>query len=542
MSVIDDTAVDQENTPTPAEQTEVQTQSEVQVPTGTTDVPAEPAPTPAPADAEDTIPDDEEVPEDTTVYRANAKEDFPARTESKSTVALDIANTISLLYTSVRGADASVAALRDRVVKDPANAAQWMAALRASDNFTPIDNPDAGYAAWREGATWRQFVEHEGKRLRGGVPGISGGSSGHMLSGEAALRAVQTRLSMGQHLQRPMWNSGFWVTMTPPMDKDILALERRIQMEKISLGRETRGVVFDNYQVYIVEHLLRFAYAHISETSMKYGAEGLAAALNEHLLVSDIPNLLLTLLRSMYPNGYDLVQPCTVDIATCNHVAQGLIDFGKLDWVDTSMLNDAQRRHMSRRKGESHTQAEVKTYQAGFATFNDNVIELDGAIRISLSVPTVGKYIDSGRRWVDAIDKDSIDVFGTDLVGQDRERYMYDQAVLTTLQAYSHWFGEIILLGTDGGDDQVITDQTTLEQTAGTLSRNPEIVKDIERGVRRFSDSSTCTVFGLVNYECPKCKRMQLRPDAPGQVIIPMDIVGTFFTLLSNRLRRILSQ
>lgn len=518
---------------------------EVQVPTPATP-PSEPvadtAQTAPAATAEEAPEAADEIPLDETNYRPNAKEDFAGMTPSTSSVKADIFDTIVLLYTSVRGADAAVAALDDRTVKDPANAAEWMQALRQSDNFTPIQDDDAGFAAWREGSTWRQFVEVEGKRLRAGTPGLTGESDGNMLSGEAAIRSLQARMSMGIHVQRPMWNSGFWVTMTPPLEKDILALERRIQMEKISLGRATRGVVFDSYQVYIVDHLIRFAYAHISEISMKYGSEGMTAALNDHLLVSDIPNLLLTLLCAMYPNGYDLSQPCTADISKCNHVARGTIHFTKIDWVDTSMLNDEQRRHMVRRKGESTTKEEVKKYQSLFASFKNNTVELDHGVRVVMKVPTVGVYLDSGRRWVDAIDKDSIDVFGTDLVGQERERYMFDQSVLTTLQSYSHWFSSIVLLGDGDVDDKIIEDQLTLESTAGILSQDANSVTAIESAVRRFSDSSTCTVFGLVNYECPKCKQTQLRPDAPRQVIIPMDIVGTFFTLLSRRLAKHLNQ
>lgn len=481
---------------------------------------------------------------DDTEYRANAKEadNLRIRGERKANATLpDIADTISLLYTTIRNAGATLSQLETSGMPNPAGALSWLQAVQNADQYTPTpDVLGGGLAAWREGSAWRQFVEHEGKRLRVGVPKLDAVMTGGMLSGDAAVRRIQQRMGLGTHLQWPLWNSGIWVTFVPPMEEAILELQERINQEKISLGRQTRGAVFDNYQVYIVEHVLRFAINHISAMTLKTGVEGVEAALESHMLVSDIPNLMMGILCTIYPNGYELTQPCTADITKCTAVHSGTVSLSKMAWVDGTRLNDAQRKLMARTKADSVTSEEVLKYQSEFAEFKGSIVELRDGISIVFQVPTLATYRDSGRRWVDGIDRDTQQVFNTTLQGREREDYMFQQAVLSTLQAYSHWYKHIVIHGDGEEDDQLVADRETLERLAKTLSSDSAVVDKIDRAIREYNDQATCTVTGITNYSCPKCGKTQLRPDAPNQVIIPIDVVGTFFTLLSRRLARML--
>lgn len=529
---------DAQNEPQEVSLTQPTTGSEVNTQPTSGDVSAEPQP----ADTSATE-DEPEVIVDETVYRANAKEadNLPIRTERKSAAVVDIINTISLLYTTVQNAGATLSQFKTDSMPNPAGALRWLQAVQNAEQYSPtVDALGVSQTAWRDGAVWRQFVEHEGKRLRVGVPKLDTAMTGGLLSGDAAIRRIQQRMSLGTHLQWPLWNSGIWVTFVPPMEEAILELQERINQEKIALGRQTNGAVFDNYQVYIVDHVLRFAMQHISAMTLKAGTEGTEAALEAHMLVSDIPNLMMGVLCSIYPNGYDLTQPCTADISKCTAVHTATVSLSKMAWVDQSRLNDSQRRLMARLKSDSVTSEEVLKYQSEFAAFKNAVADLRDGISVVFQVPTVATYRDSGRRWVDGIESDTQQVFGTTLVGREREEYMFQQAVLSTLQAYSHWYKHIVIRGTGEEDDQIIEDRDTLERLAKTLSADENVVRTIDAAVRAFNDEATCTTIGITNYSCPDCGKTQLRPDAPNQVLIPIDVVGTFFTLLSRRLARIL--
>lgn len=504
------------------------------------------APVPEPTAETNKLEVEMSVKVDGTVYRANAKVDakLPLRENlPDGKKASDPAQTMSLLYTTVQQVTDVVNNMRETPTNDPASMVEWLKAIRGSDDFTPMQDPDqestSGVAAWREGTEWRQFIEHEGARLRVGTPKLGDALTGHMLSGEAALLRVQSRLAMGAHVQIPLWNSGIWVTIKPPHDDAFLELQERIALEKIDLGRATRGLVFDNYQVYTMHHVMDFVYRHITATTLKFGQEGIEAALDEAILITDIPNLLLGVLSTMYPHGYELTQPCTADISKCTEVFRGLINLTKIGWVDVNRFTEAQRKHMSNRRSESVSLDDVKAYQDAFPSQESAVVKLRGDINIVLEVPNMARYRDSGQRWVDAIDTDTARAFGTELQGQAREDYMFRQAVISSLGAYSHWYKQIVILG-DNDDDQIIVDRVTLEATAKTLSADNDVVYQVERAIKHYNDYASCTIVGIVNFECPKCKQTQLRPDAPNQVIIPIDVVSTFFTLLSKRLAKIL--
>jgi hypothetical protein len=532
----------QQNDDTPNTQQEVSLNRSADAPeTPETDTPTTPS-----SDTETKpAPEEKEPIVDDTEYLPNAKEDptLLIRTERKANKPEpDIADTISLFYSTVKGTASVLSQLEAGSLSNPAGAQTWLQTINNAENYMPEvkGSNGSGLAAWREGAQWRQFVEHEGQRLRVRVPKLDTSLTGGMLSGDAAVHRLQQRMSLGTHLQWPLWNSGIWVTFVPPTEAAILELQERINREKILLGRETNGAVFDNYQVYIVDHVMRFAMSHISGMTLKTGPEGMEATLESHMLVSDIPNLMLGVLCSIYPNGYDLSQPCVADITKCIAVHTATVSLSKMYWVDITRLNDTQRKLMVRGKVDSVTSEEVMKYQGEFAEYKGSVLEVRDGINIVLQVPTLATYRDSGRRWVDGIERDTVQVFGTDLTGREREDYMFRQAVLSTLQAYSHWFKHIVIVGLEDNDDQIIEDRESLERVSKTLSADPEVVKKIEDGVRAYNDQATCTIIGIVNYNCPKCGKTQLRPDAPNQIIVPIDVVGTFFTLLSRRLARIL--
>lgn len=487
----------------------------------------EPTPTPEPEEA---------PPEDTTVYHANAVEELPCKEPltEKQLADFSIYNSLSVLYSTPRAVLSSIHNTGDKEMADPASAMEWMQASTRSDDIAPVPDDHANQEAWREGAEWRQYIEQDGQRFRTQRPKL-GEATGRILSGTAAIRRVQARLSMGAHMRQPMWNSGFWLTIVPPQEATLLNLDRKLQMEKIRLGRESRGAIFDNYRVYVIAELVNTILEHVDDTSIQIDGGNMVDIIKANLAVTDIPALALAFACTIYPDGYGLSQPCTADVSKCQHVAKELIALTKLLWVDRTRLTESQRRLMARKASHKVTVKEIQDYQTTFPSVVSGVIDLPGDMRLRLKVPSFAEYEDSGTRWVQSIEDDLDRVFGTKLVGEDRDRFMFEQANAQVIRNYSHWFAELIL---DVGEDseQVISDRYTLEETAQALSPDERIVDAIEMGVRKYTSEIPVTVIGLVNYACPKCGQFQLRPDTPNKVIIPLDAVSTFFTLQYNRL------
>lgn len=498
-----------------------------------TDATGLPEPTPEP---------EEEPVVDNTVYRPNAAVS-PVGLEIKEPLSnaerakFNVTTAMSMLYTTLNAASAAVANTIGQLA-DPASAGEWLEAMTNSDTFAAVANDHAGKEAWREGADWSQLVEYEGARLRPGVQGMEG-SAAAVLSGAAAIRRIQSRMSMGTHIQWPCWNSGFWVTITPPTEEYLLDLNTRLSREKIELGRQTRGAIFDNYRTYIIHVLMDAILDHIESATILLDGVDLRTAIKQNLLITDITSLVLGFASTIWPHGYPMSQPCMADINKCHAVAKDKAYLSRMLWVDRNMLSSDQRRHMAGRK-TLHSVESIKRYQEGFPPSQTNALDIGNDITVVLAIPTYDLYEDSGLRWIEGIIADVDDAYKTTMSAAERSEFMMVRAEIQTVRAYSQYFKTIIL---DSGRDteQSIVDRTTLEELSKTLSADSGVVETIVNGVGDYVTERPVTVVGIVNYKCPSCGQYQIAPDSPQQIILPIDAINTFFTLVSHRLETILA-
>lgn len=513
----------------------------------------------APAPAPETVAPSDEVPEvdskekddgvfdpgpDLREFPANATVELPLFKDinEKQKKAITPAESINLLFATYRQIahiTANVKSLGG--LPDPESSMDWVLAAGSAVNFmAPADEENVTYAAWQADRDWAQYLNHGADRLRAARPKIQE-SNAPKLSGQAAIRRVQARMSLGGHAQWPMYNSMFWVTFIPPQEAALLELDRRIQTEKIKLGRQTKGAVFDNDRIYIIKYVMDLILDHVDDTSLEYSSEeGKRQAIKDHLLITDIPSMILGFVSCIYPNGYPLSQPCTADLSKCHHVNRGVVDLNKLLFVDRKRFSEDQRRFMSKnRAGASMKLDDVKAMQSSFPVPASATIDLGNQMTMELRVPTYTEYEDSGLRWVDGIVEQTDAAFGSVLHGVDRDVYIQQLATVETLRNYSMYFGRIII---DAGEmsESVIDSVSTLEELSRTFSADREIVDLIVGTVDQFVEDATTTVIGIVNYACERCGETQLRPDAKEQIILPLDVVSTFFTLVSNRLQKIL--
>lgn len=460
----------------------------------------------------------------------------------KQKKAITSADSINLLFATYRQIAHVTANVKSKGgLPDPESSAEWVLAAASAANFmSPADEEDVTYAAWQSGRDWAQYLTHGADRVRVGRPKIQE-SNAPKLSGQAAIRRVQARMSLGGHAQWPMYNSMFWVTFIPPQEAALLELDRRIQTEKVKLGRQTKGAVFDNDRIYIIKYVMDLILDHVDDTSLEYASEeGKRQAIKDHLLITDIPSMILGFASCIYPNGYPLSQPCTADLSKCNHVNRGIVDLNKLLFVDRKRFTEEQRRFMSKnRQGASMKLDEVKAMQSRFSVPESATIDLGNQMTMELTAPTYAEYEDSGLRWVDGIVEQTDATFGSVLHGTDRDVYIQQLATVETLRNYSMYFGRIVI---DAGEmsESVIDSVSTLEELSRTFSADRDIVDLIVGSVNQFVEDATTTVIGIVNYACERCGETQLRPDAKEQIILPLDVVSTFFTLVSNRLQKIL--
>lgn len=411
----------------------------------------------------------------------------------------------------------------------------WLGAI--TEGRDVLTTQDAGVdSLTRDDSLWRQSVSYQDREIAAGTPRLGESQGDAPLVGEEALLRLQTALGGSRLVRVPLWHSGIWINMKAPSEAQLVELERRLTQEKITLGRMTNGLIFSNVSVYHHSFLINFALSLVFDCSVpNFTPE----QLKKRILLTDMPTLMWALASTIYPNGYRYHRPCVADPSVCTYVAEELLDLTRLSWTDQAALNDSQRAHMVR-KTAKFPDVELERYreQHRYVSKGQVILKDEGGVKVvmQLRVPTLSDYEESGFAWVDTIDAQTTQAFGSTMTGDARNSYILEQAQATSLRQYAHWIKSITINGR-----QVIDDRKTLEDTVGTLTNDVNVRTAFFEGVRSYISDTTISLIAIPTYSCPSCKLdQQTAEEIKHPHLIPLDMAMVFFTLLGRRVSHLL--
>jgi len=383
----------------------------------------------------------------------------------------------------------------------------------------------------QEGGDWQQTVDAAGVQL--GISRPRFAENGTVLTGERAVMRMTAALGLGTIHQVPLWHTGIWVSFKAPSEAAILELERRIGNVKTTLGRMTNGLVFSNTSVHLINDLLDFALQHVYDTNAK---EMSPQYLESVVLVTDIPLILWGLASAIYPNGYPYSRSCINTEKVCNHVFEALLNLSKLMWTNRAVLSEWQTKRMSQRKTRM-TDEDLKRYAEEHKYNRERRVQITDNIAITLAVPTIEQYYNSGNAWIANIVKVMEGAFGEEIRGDERDAYITNQGRLTNLRQYGHWVREVHI-----EEAEIGTDRDTIENLMGVLTADEASRSATLAAVSEYINSVTVSVIGLPKHECPVCKANQVREEEErfSPYVVPVDVAQVFFTLLNQRIYKVL--
>lgn len=377
----------------------------------------------------------------------------------------------------------------------------------------------------RETAAWRQGLDTPNGRLGFSSPKFAE-KEGVKLTGENALIRMRALLGGGGLVQIPLWHSGFHITVKTPKDSAILELRERNEQARITLGRVTFGTVFSNTSGYLVENIVDMILDHVYSTTLKDSKD-----LRSKISVLDLPILIWGIACAIWPNGFQFARSSvTGEGVTNKEIITGLIDVAKLMWVDQTAFTDRQKAHMSNRQPEQITEDMRKIYQDQFVSTAGRTIQLKGdQVTIGLKVPSIGEYIASTHVWIDSL----INIIDRTFTGdrsdvEGRNRSIMDHANLSRMRQYGHWIANVTV------DGNSYDDVDTIDSMLEVLSGLPDIQDMYYPAIDQFINDSTAAVIAI-----PETSGRETNlPRFPH--LIPIDVVGVFFSLLMHRISRIL--
>ena len=375
----------------------------------------------------------------------------------------------------------------------------------------------------REGSLFKQFLETETGKLGFTAPKIAeAGTTAY--SGEKAVLRMRSLMGLGGVLSIPLWHSGFWITLSAPNDGALIELQRRLQEEKIELGRETFGLVFSNEESYINGWVLDFCMDHLYDHNVRVDNNN---DLRPLIKIQDLNILFWGMACLIWPRGFDYVRSLTTQAGIENTTTiSAKINLGKLMWVDNASFDEKHRAHMASRQRNKLTVESILEYQNTFipTLAGGRRVEICPGVAVLVASTDVVNYIADGENWIAGIVQ-TIDSAYTQAGPneKDRNRMISVHARASRLRNYGAWIKAVII------DEHENTERDTITKMLDIWSADETIADLITDSVTKFIDDSTRALIAIPE---TSGKDMGL-PRFPH--LIPLDVVNTFFTLLAQR-------
>lgn len=354
------------------------------------------------------------------------------------------------------------------------------------------------------------------------------------LEGERAVMRLMNHLGRGAIFRTPLWSTGIWLTFKAPSEGAILELYRQLISDKVEFGRSSYGLVFANSSSYMADRLVSFALEHVYQSSLNT-TKDLKTIISSH----DIPAIIWGLACTVWPQGFQYRRACMNDVEKCQHIIEEKLNLSKILWTNTKGLTKWQITHMSNMRTNSMTEESVERYKQEMLCSQGRLVELnkdtDRAIKLTLKVPTVSEYVDSGYRWINSIVETVTNALGVNASNNERNNYIIEHGKATAVRQYTHWIEKLEF------DTNVVTDLETIEQSMDVLSSEDDFRVEFMQTIDKYINDSAISVVGIPSFTCPKCQMEQNVENHSSRHtnIIPIDVYQTFFIQLVQKIQRI---
>lgn len=446
------------------------------------------------------------------------KQDFETFLDLGKVVWSDSAETLSLPETTPERTDQALTSFPNENVGASKEGREWALGLERAGAVTTRQNW-FGQVFDREGSQWRQTVQSEKGGLHAAYPSFKD-EVGTKITGERAMLRVRALVGLGSMVHVPLWHSGFWITLKAPPDSELLELHRRLSEEKITLGRQTWGLSFANNSVFLSAWVTDFILANSYGTTLKDPSD-----LRAKISSLDIPTLIWGIACVIWPRGFQYARSVLDQTEKQYNIIKEKLNVPKLFWTDISSLTPWQISHMGNRHGATMSNEAVQRYRDEFTRGKGREVELTEALKLTLRVPSLDQYLNSGQKWVNNIVAMVDRAFAMKNEDQARDAFISDQGKATNMRQFSHWVEFI------DAEGRVIDDEETIEQTFDALSSSDDLRRKFFEHVRVFMEDSTISTVAVP--AASEEDRAKALPRFPH--LLPLDVLSVFFILLVQR-------
>lgn len=386
-------------------------------------------------------------------------------------------------------------------------------------------------SAARDGSEWRQTMDYEGQSLRPGQPKQKLGAGHHTT--EEKMTYLSRRAGVGTVFDVPLYHSGVWVRLKTPSLVALTGLQHQLSQLKVTLGSDSKGMAFSNTSQALTSIAVDFALQYVIDTNVHTSTP---SDLKERILLLDAPVLLWGLAVTLYPKGYPYAHPCIADPEKCQHITKELLNLNRLLWTDTTSLSQTQKKLMARRFQKKLSEEEYELYHTEKVRGDHRVAWFD-ELGLTLKVPTLQEYEDSGLDWINGIVEMTQGAFNEPPHGANRDQYISQLAMATTARQYTHWISEVRERDEDGNDELLSNEPDVINETLNHIFSTDEFVEQYFGKITEYVDDAMVSMVAIPSFNCPKCASpVSEKFHERFHHLVPLDVLTTFFTLVNRKL------
>ena len=206
----------------------------------------------------------------------------------------------------------------------------------------------------------------------------------------------------------------------------------------------------------MTEQLYNFIFEYIEVCNVKnwrVAGQVDTALLRRVIKLTDLYTLVNGLLSCYYPEGHNLVQPCTNIENNCTYIEKAKVHFPNMFWVNNTMLDDSQITHMTNSIKHAYTEEEIYNYQSKFE-FKNRICSYDlsggNKFEFEFDVPSLDIHTGSGGAWIKGIES-LISAGIQNKSDEVTKRRLMDKLIdENDIKLYSSWVKSLTYVQDDG--------------------------------------------------------------------------------------------
>lgn len=341
---------------------------------------------------------------------------------------------------------------------------------------------------------------------------------------------------IGEMINIPLWNSGFWIRLKPITPTEMVSLEIELAKNTIDYGKDTLGLIYSNESVIYTEALSGFIKDHIVATNLALPS---GDDIRNYISINDYYPIILAMITSMQPSGTTYKISCgnaLQDGTQCKFKAEILIDTKKLLWVNRKRITPDMYSVMANKKPNSVTVEKALEYQKMLSDElnapNEVTIKMKSGndVVIGLKVPSLLYYVNKGSEWVNSIISMYHSLVSNLADKDDKSGALTGLIVSQLMCVYSPY---VAYVKTPNGTFSTDKFEIVVELLK-KMDVEDGVYSSFVDGVSEFIDRSSVSIVAMPDYQCPSCKQGHESDESKNKDFanfIPLNILHSFFVL-----------